>query len=267
MKYSRILCWSLAFAVGIVSVEAQTPKPVNSPAATQSAAAGKTPPEVEKAMQMPEGKEKTDALGSAIKAWAQKDPIAGLAWMASLTPNVYAKVRTCAGAYAQGADPKKSVDWIVQQSSPAASDLLHLVSATWGRLDPAAAGAWCVQLQSKDVHMREVSFFSVADGICRKKSEQAAAWVAQLPPGEDRRSAVGGTVLIWARGNIVAATAWIKTLGLPDQKWAAQTIVGAWGSVKGTKDAPNAWQNAQEWLDQLPFTPSDKEYILKNPRR
>lgn len=265
--FGKKLFGAATLLVLFCSLEAPANPAVPAAATNTPASQVSVPAEVEKAMQMPEGKEKADALGAAIKAWSQKDPIAGLAWMNSLPPNVYAKIRTCAGAYVQGGDPKKSADWIVQQSSPAASDLLHLVSATWGRLDPIAAGAWCVQLQSKNAQMREVSFFSVADGICRKKPEQAAAWVAQLPPGEDRLSAVDGTVCIWDRGDIVAVTTWIKTLSSAEIKRAAQRVVSGWGSVKGTKDAPNAWKSAQEWLDQLPLTAADKEYVLKNPRR
>jgi len=121
-------------------------------------------------------------------------------------------------------------------------------------------------LQANDVHMRDWAFFSVADGMCRNKPELATAWVAQLPPGDDRLSAVEGTALIWLRGNIVAETAWIKTLSPADQKKAAQTVVGAWSGVKGTKDSPNTWTSAQDWLDQLPLSPADKDYVLKNPR-
>jgi hypothetical protein len=137
------------------------------------------------------------------------------------------------------------------------------VLLNWTAKDPAAASAWCVALQSKDAKARNVSFFSVADGLCRKKIESATAWVAQLQPGDDRLAAVEGTTIIWARGDIIAATAWIKTLTPPEMKRAAQTVVSVWRFAKGT----SKWPNVQEWLDQMPLSAADKDYVLKNPRR
>jgi len=225
------------------------------------------PPEVEKAMQMPEGKEKNAALGAAMKAWAQKDATAGLAWALALPPKLYGQVRGNLGMFAQGANPAGSADWLVGQGSPTALDALHGVLTSWTVADPVSASAWCVGLQSKDAKARSVSFFSVADGLCRRKPESATAWVAQMQPGDDRLAAVEGTTIIWARADIVAATGWIKTLSPAEVQRAAQTVVSVWRFVKGTSKSPNVWPNVQEWIDQLPLGPADKDYVLKNPRR
>ena len=225
------------------------------------------PPEVEKAMQMPEGKEKNAALDAALKAWAQKDATAGLAWALALPPRTYGQVKGNLAVFAQGAEPANSADWLVQQGSGPALDALHGVLLRWTANDAVSASAWCVGLKSKDAKARNVSFFSVADGLCRKKAASATAWVAQLQPGDDRVAAVEGTVIIWARGDIVAATDWIKTLGPPEKKRAAQTVVAVWRFAKGTSKTPNPWQNVQEWMDQLPLSAADKEWVLKNPRR
>jgi hypothetical protein len=225
------------------------------------------PPEVEKAMQMPEGKEKNAALGAAMKAWAQKDATAGLVWALALPPRVYGQVRGNLAVFGQGADPARSADWLVQQDSPTALDALHGVLLSWTAADSASASAWCVGLQTKDAKARKVAFFSVADGFCRKKPESAIAWVAQLQPGDDRLAAVEGTTIIWARGDIVAANVWIKTLSPPEVIRAAQTVVAIWRYAKGTSKSPNPWKNVQEWLDQAPLSPADKDYVLKNPRR
>ena len=225
------------------------------------------PPEVEKAMQLPEGKEKNAALGAAMKAWAQKDATAGLAWALALPPRLYGQVRGNLGMFAQGANPAGSADWLVQQGSPTAFDALHGILTGWALTDPVSASAWCLALQSKDAKARSVSYFSVADGLCRRKPESATAWVAQLQPGEDRLAAVEGTAIIWVRGDIVAATEWIKTLSPSEVKRVAQTVVSTWRFVKGTSKSPNVWNNVQEWIDQLPLSPEDKDYVLKNPRR
>ena len=147
--------------------------------------------------------------------------------------------------FALGADPASSAEWLVQQGSQPALDALHGVLLRWTANDSVSASAWCVGLKSKDAKARKMSFFSVADGLCRKIAESATKWVAQLPPGGDRVAAVEGTVIIWARGDIVAATDWIKTLGLPEKKKAAQTVVAVWRFAKGTSKTPNPWQNAE----------------------
>jgi hypothetical protein len=225
------------------------------------------PPEVEKAMQMAEGKEKSAALGAAMKAWAEKDATAGLAWALALPPRVSGQVKGTLGVFSKGANPARSADWLVQQGSPMALDALHGILLGWAMNDAVSASAWCGGMKSKDAKARSVSFFSVADGLCRKKAELATAWVARLQPGDDRVAAVEGTVIIWARGDIVAATEWIKTLDPAEKKKAAQTVVAVWRFAKGTSKSPNVWQNAEVWMDQLPLSAADKDYVLKNPRR
>src|SRR5262249_44214108 len=105
------------------------------PAAGQdsSSSAPKTlaPPEVEKAMRMPEGKEKSAALGAAMKAWAKKDATAGLAWALALSPRVYGQVKGSLGMFGQGANPASSADWLVQKGSPTALDALHGMLLSW----------------------------------------------------------------------------------------------------------------------------------------
>jgi hypothetical protein len=141
--------------------------------------------------------------------------------------------------FGQGANPANSADWLIQQGSATALDALHGVLLSWTAADPATASAWCVGLKSQDAKARKVAFFSVADALCRKKPESATTWVAQLQPGDDRLAAVEGTTIIWARGDIVAATPWIKTLSAPEVKRAAQTVVSVWRFAKGTSKSPN----------------------------
>jgi len=263
MKHAIRTILGLSVLAALVVMIPRAAGQVSTKPATQTSA----PPEVEKAMQMPEGKEKNAALGAAMKAWAQKDATAGLAWALPLPPRVYGQVRGSLGMFGQGANPANSADWLVQQASPTALDALHGVLLSWTLKDPVSASAWCVGLQSKDAKARKVSFFSVADGLCRKKPESATAWVAQLQLGDDRLAAVEGTAIIWARGDIVAATGWIKTLSPSEVKRAAQTVVSVWRFAKGTSKSPNTWTSVQEWIDQMPLSPADKDYVLKNPRR
>jgi ABC-type taurine transport system substrate-binding protein len=109
--------------------------------------------------------------------------------------------------------------------------------------------------------MRYLAYFSLGDDLCRKNPASAAAWAAQLPPGDDHLAAVHGIALIWARGDIAAATVWIKQLDPQDMKRAAQAVAEAWGGLKG-KGGPTL----EGWLDQLSLSATDKEDVLKGPR-
>ena len=258
----HVLCGAVWLVEGVCLLQAET-NPASTPITPAEPAS--VPQEIGEALQLPDGKEKNAALSTALKTWAGKDPIACLAWMVTLPPPLFAQAMGDAKVFVQGADAKKSADWLVQQGSKPALELLHPLLIAWALNDPVAAGEWCTRLESKDAHARDVAFFSVADGLCRKKPELAATWTAQLPPGDDRNSAVDGTVCIWIRGDIVAATTWIKTFGLPEIKRAAQRVSSGWRFAKGTKDSPNPWKNAQEWLDQLPLSQEDKDFVLKNP--
>ncbi len=121
------------------------------------------------------------------------------------------------------------------------------------------AEAWCTQLQtSRDV--RYACVFSVADGLCRKKGADAAAWAATLPVGDDRNAAIDGTATIWCRGKLAETTAWIKQLPPDDMKWAAMTIGRNWGLAKD-----KAGLTLEQWADQLPLSAEDKQSVVKGP--
>ncbi len=133
--------------------------------------------------------------------------------------------------------------------------MLHGFSIGWALKDPAAAEAWCTQIQTTR-DFRYLCVFSVADGVCRKKATDAAAWATTLTQQEDRDAAIDGTITIWIRSGLPDPTTWIKQLNPSDMKWAALVAARNWKPAFGPLST---------WLDQLSLTAEDKAAVLKGP--
>jgi hypothetical protein len=249
-----------------VSAASAAPAQTNSPAKSSSATTAngdsvKAPPEVEKAMQMPEGDDRIKALSSAASDWAKKNPPAALAWYFQLPKGLPEKLFIpvlCA-------NPQVSADWLIQNNKTGVNNgNLHGVLVTWGRVDPAAATAWVqkVQIAAKDV--RSTAFFSVADGYARRNPKDAGAWAEKVEAKEDRFDAIRGVAMMWGRGNVTTSADWIKQLKPEEMKVAIKTITGEWWMTK--LKSPGATTKAEAvkpWLDQFPLSDKEKEELLK----
>ena len=259
MKYSRILCWSLAFAIGIVSVEAQTPKPMTSPAATQNTGSGKTPPEVEKALATPESPEQVKALVEAAKEWAKKEPAAAVAWAFQLPPALSAKVCSPVALV----NPPVSAEFFIQQNEKGKGNLHGLILG-WTPADPTAAEAWCMKAPKS---VRYLAFFTFADALARKDRTSGPAWVEKLKAAaeEDRFAAIHGVAMIWGRGDADSVAVWMKQLKPDEMKFAAKVVISGYAynaklkSLGATKD-----DAIKAWLKQFPFSDQENEAILKS---
>jgi len=132
----------------------------------------------------------------------------------------------------------------------------------WGKSDPASATAWCLQTPPIARHL---AFFSVADGWCRKDPPSAGAWAVKVESPDDRLYAIQGVAMLWGRGNLDAATPWVKQLKPDDMKIAAQTIAADWRLNKLTPDETKNGFTPKQWLAQLPLSEPDQEAVLKAP--
>jgi hypothetical protein len=209
---------------------------------------------------MPEGPDQLKAVGVAAKAWVQKDPVAAFTWMIALPPRLYDSARMTASAAAGSPDVKVAGDFLISQTSDRVTMILHGLMIGWAMKDPAAAEAWCTQIQTTR-DFRYACVFSVADGVCRKKATDAAVWAATLTQPDDRAAAIDGTATIWCRGGLADATAWIKQLNPTDMRWAAKSVAASWGLAKVKTDP-----SLEVWLNQLSLSAADKEDVLKGPR-
>ena len=120
------------------------------PPASASAPASNTaqlPPELEKALAMPEGKDRTNAVRTAALAWAQKDPAAALDWVcAAPKDGPFDSLMGALGNDWGNRDPQAAIAWANAHSrtypNNKAMFLFHLASTAWARKDPKAAAAW-----------------------------------------------------------------------------------------------------------------------------
>jgi len=126
---------------------------------SNSQSADAVPPDVQKALELPKGDEKTKALLAAAGAWAKKDPTAALAWSQQLPRDIPFSVNAGVVAACALADGKASADWAVQHSRPPEFGPLHGLLFVWSsRGDPATAAAWCAEAPK---NARYLSYFSV----------------------------------------------------------------------------------------------------------
>ncbi|HEV7404394.1 MAG TPA: hypothetical protein VGO11_15750 [Chthoniobacteraceae bacterium] len=213
------------------------------------------PPDLQQALQMPAGPDQTKAVVAAARAWGEKDAKGYLTWALTLPPPLYGPVQQNVSICGKCPEVKAAADWLVQQDSPKVTMLLHGLMLGWSLQDMPAAEAWCLQLHTTRDN-RYVSFFTVADALCRKDAKSAVAWTETLTPPDDRNAAIDGTVTIWIRGDLAAMTTWIKQLNPSDLKWAALVAARNWRSKDLTLAA---------WLDQLPLSAPDKAATLKGP--
>jgi hypothetical protein len=232
------------------------------PAPAQSPADGGVPADVQAAMQLPKGPDQIKALQAALVNWAKTDPIAPLVWMDQLPQDTWNRISQAVSTASAITNSKATADWLVQTGKPSRWGLLHFVLVTWGKADPEAASAWCVTTPQP---VRAISYFSVADGWCRKSPPPAAAWVLTIPNVDDRLNALQGVALLWARGDMVALTAWIKTLKPDEMKIAAQVAVDDWRFDHFPTEEIKSQTSAPAWLAQFPFSPADQDAILKAP--
>lgn len=222
------------------------------------------PPEVQKALQLPKGDEKTKTLSAAAVEWAKKDPAAALAWSQQLPRDIPFSVSSGVVSACALADGKASAEWAVQHSRPPDFGPLHGLLYVWSsKGDPAAAAKWCAEAPK---NARYISFFSVGDGWYLKDQPAVCAWAAALESADDRHAAIHGIALKWGRANIPAASVWVKQLKGDDLKVAVRAIAGDWRANK-FNNGSNARNEAamKEWLDSFPLSDTDKTEALTAP--
>ncbi len=205
---------------------------------------------------MPAGPDQIKAVVAAAKIWGEKDARGYLTWALALPAPFYDPIRQSVSVCGKSPNVQAAADWLVQQDSPKVTMLLHGVILGWALQNMAAAEAWCLQLQTTRDN-RYLSFFTVADALCRKSPQSAVAWTATLTAPDDRNAAIDGTVTIWSRGDFAAMATWIKQLNPSDMKWAALVAARNW------KAKPDLTLAA--WIDQLPLSAVDKAAALKAP--
>jgi len=256
--------WSfaVAFATVLLALQpasmAQT-QPSAPKAATASAKSKDLPLSVEKALQLPEGNERTNALRAAALEWEQKQPAVALEWVCSL-PNGDLRNRVLkATAEDWGKrDPLPALDWVMKREiKPNSPELgaVHFFVTEWAKNDWNAAAEWSDKLPKGPI--RTTAFYSVADGFAQKDPAAAGAWVQKITDVSDRRIAESFVIRIWvmSKKKPEDVAAWIQQLPPEDIKDAAPKLASLWAKTDAAK--------AEAWVNQLPLSEAEKAEILK----
>lgn len=251
---SVLTCAFLIMAAGVVLAQ---PAPT-----TQNTDAGKVPPEVDQAMQLPKGDAQTKALAAALQDWGRKDPTAALVWAFKLPAPTSGQVVNVLLPVCATSNGKITADWLVKQNTRATLGNMHGTMYVWSRSDAAAAAAWCMTAPK---NVRLCAFFSVGDGWYTKDAKAAADWAVKLESADDRLAAIRGVALKWGRSNIPAVTTWIKTLKPDEIKLAAKTIVGDSHANKLNPGGAAGDAAIKAWVEQLSLSDADKDDVLKGP--
>jgi len=253
------LCLSLiqsSAEVSQVNVKAAQPNPA--PKSAQNASEIKTPPEVEKAMQMPDGEGKTNAIISAAQEWAKKDIPAVLSWAQKLPPVLRGKVVI----QIIDANPQVAADWYIQTNIV----FFHGAIYSWAMKEPNAAAAWSLKSPES---VRAVAVISAAEGWFLIDKSSAADWAAKLTSDEDRVAAIKGVALKWcrtkdAKDGLQPAADWLKKFKPSDIKEACKFVVGDWKANPFNNSGTRNDAAIKEWVNQFPLSEPDKNEILAN---
>ena len=223
----------------------------------------KIPEAVEKDLQMSKGPEQNKALTKDIADWVKKEPLVVLSWASReaskelsnfIGPQVLRALVPVNGEVA--------ADWLIKNFGPPDYWRLHQLLLYWSQFGghPEAV-VWCLKAPAE---VRYMSIFSVGDGLCRKDPPAAADWALKLKAEKrDRLAAVHGVILMWARGDFAKATEWIKNLEPAEAKFATVVMLSEWKNNKEAKG--NDVTAKKKWLEQLPFSDTEKEELLKSP--
>ncbi len=260
-RYMKIICGSILFIAGIWVAFAQTNQSGALPVTTQNANEAQVPPEVEKAMQMPESPERTKAVRIAAREWAKKDPVAVLSWAVKLPNPIKDQVGQAIPSICAQTNGKASADWSVQKGSN--NWLLHPLLFYWAAIDPAGAIVWCGQAPEE---VRYLAYFSVGDGYGMKDPPGAEGWAVKLESPDDRLSAIRGVALRRAREkDIPTLGTWLKSLKPEEMMVGAKSVVWDWQANNFNNGGVKNNEAIKEWLDQFPLNDSQREDILKTP--
>jgi len=224
--------------------------------ALHSASIAQTP-EIEKALQMPEGADRTKALVAAALEWEKKSPAAAMEWVcAPSTPKAAgAAMKSLSMDWAARA-PLDEIDWLTKRGlKPGTMDFyaLHLTVVVWAGKDPNAALEFAKKQPQGPI--RKNIYNSVAEGWGRADIKAAAAWAAKVPDTEDRQTAINFVASFWASTKPEEDAAWAQTLPKDDLKFAASKLVPVWAKKDPAK--------AVQWVASLPLSDAEKEEILK----
>jgi len=236
--------------------------------AVVSASSSAIPEALQKALALPEGKDRDKAVKDAALEWQKSDPAAALGWAVALplpmTPSNYGFVAAVSQTWAERDGPAAvAFAWGCFSKTKAnsfsyAKSAFHLSLVRWSKSDPKAAVAWADKTVPAD-SSKDVMFWvygSLAGGWGRKDPATALAWAATLKDDTNRQTAVSSVVGVYLKeGNKPEGIApLVEKLPHDNLKSAAMMIAPAWAKKDASK--------AQAWVGTLSLSAAEKAEIL-----
>lgn len=135
------------------------------------------------------GEEGNYLLSNVLNNWSNNAPDEVLEWAAKL-PEGRERSRAISSALGQiaGSDPESAATAALKQSGEAQASSVTAVTARWAQHDPASASAWVAKLPESDA--RNNAFTSLIYQWAEADAAKAAKWLEDLPEGKSRDSAV-----------------------------------------------------------------------------
>ena len=209
----------------------------------------------------PAGPVRDAAMTQLTSAWAQDDPAAAKAWVATLTGTEQTRALNALIPALADSDPKGAADMLgrLLATAPKDSDgnlsnaASNLVS-TWGRDDPEAAGHWSSSLPEGNMKNNAIS--NLASNWASEDFDATGKWIDSMPDGQARDSGVSSMVSATTRRDPATAFDWAATIGDDSRRISALANV-----VEQWKD--NNPDKARAAVQQADLTISERDGLLK----
>ncbi|MGC4014014.1 MAG: hypothetical protein QM755_05770 [Luteolibacter sp.] len=183
---------------------------------------------------LPQGAVRDSALRSVVSGWAQTDPAAALRWAGSLQGDQRTEAISSALPAAAAGDPEAAAAVLAPFLNGSSADpgmklfnMPAVIAREWVALDPAAAGAWVATLPEGNA--RESAVSSMASSWYDTDAEAAGKWVDSLPPGMDRDKAARAIVSASTERDPAGAFHWADEIGDDAQRLKSlESVARSW---------------------------------------
>ena len=209
----------------------------------------------------PVGPVRDAAMAQLTSAWAQDDPAAAKAWVATLTGTDQTRAFNALIPAVADTDPKGAADMLGRLLATAPRDAAdNHESATfslvriWGRDDPEAAGNWTAALP--DGNMKNNAISNLASTWASEDFDATGKWIDTLPDGKARDSGVSSMVSATTRRDPATSFAWATTIGDNARRVSMlEAVVGQWKESDPDK--------ARAAVQQADLTRIERDRLLK----
>jgi len=254
---------AMGVPVRAVTADSGTNAPASSAANAPAKQGGpRLPDNVAKAMRLPEGDARTNALAAAALTWAQKDAVGPLAWLLQ-TPSPlggqpwFDVVMTCFET--NGA---VTANVLVRKGN---QEQMRPLFFSWAEEKPAAATAWASKASLPEL-VRYLVIFTIGEGASKTNPALAQTWAVSLPAQADRIAAIQGAAHQMARQKFDAVAPWIKQLRQRDLiRAAAGAVVSDWKANKLKMGNETDFGVIVGWVGQFPMSLGDQALAAHAP--